>query len=84
MRILLNLLFWSAVASLFYGFYYRMAIDYATGEKIIVFSVLGLTFIYLPLFLVHRWKGKKLSDYTLTDENFQKMRNKRSEKTENQ
>lgn len=84
MRILLNLLFWSAVASLFYGFYYRMSIDYATGEKIIGFSVLGLTFIYLPLFLVHRWKGKKLSDYTLTDENFQKMRDKRSEKTENQ
>ncbi len=84
MRIVLNLLFWSAVISLFYGFYHRSAIAYAEGEKIIGFSVVGLTFIYLPIFLVHRWKGKKLSDYTLTDENFQKMRHKKTENPENQ
>ena len=84
MRVVLNLLFWSAVICLFYGFYYRSSFDYAAGEKIIGFSVVGLTFIYLPIFLIHRWRGKKLSDYTLTDENFQKMRDKTTEKTENQ
>jgi hypothetical protein len=28
----------------------------------------------MPLFLAHRWKGKKLKDYTLSDENLKKMR----------
>lgn len=84
MRILLNLLFWGTVTVLLYGFYHRSRIDYPEGEKIIGFSVLALTFVYLPLFLVHRWKGKKLSDYTLTDENFQKMRHEKTENAENQ
>jgi hypothetical protein len=30
----------------------------------------------MPLFLVHRWKGKKLKDYTLSEENLKKMREK--------
>ena len=84
MRWLLNLLFWGGVVNLFYGFYYKSYIDYTQGEKWIGFSVLWLTFIYLPIFLVHRWKGKRLEDYTLTDENFAKMRNRNSKKPENQ
>ena len=84
MRILLNLLFWSFVACLFYGFYHKTYIDYNEGEKWIGLSVLALTFIYLPIFLVHRWKDKKLSDYTLTDENFAEMRTKKTKKAENQ
>ena len=32
------------------------------------------TFIFMPLFLAHRWKGKKLKDYTLSDENLKKMK----------
>jgi len=31
-------------------------------------------FLFLPLFLYHRWKGKRLEDYTLTEENLKKMR----------
>ena len=84
MRFILNLLFWGGVVSLFYGFYHKNFIAYAEGEKWIGYSVLWLTFIYLPLFLVHRWKGKKLEDYTLTDKNFRKMRGEKSKKTENQ
>ena len=84
MRYLLNLLFWGMMASLCYGFYHKTYIDYATGEQWIGLSVLALSFIYLPIFLVHRWKDKKLSDYTLTDENFQKMRDKKEKKSGNQ
>lgn len=84
MRWLLNILFWGGVANLFYGFYHKAFINFNEGEKWIGFSVLWLTFIYLPIFLVHRWKGKHLEDYTLTDENFAKMRNRRSKKPENQ
>ena len=45
----------------------------------------ALANIYLfTHFLVHRWKGKRLEDYTLTDENFAKMRERNSKKPENQ
>lgn len=84
MRYLLNILFWGFVGVLFYGFYHKAAIDYVAGEKWIGSAVLGLTFIYLPLFLVYRWKDKKLSDYTLTDDNFNKMKEKKSQNTGNQ
>lgn len=84
MRFFLNILFWGMVGSLCYGFYHKSYVDYAAGEKWIGFSVLALSFVYLPIFLVHRWKGKNLSDYTLTDANFQKMRDQKEKKTENQ
>ncbi len=84
MRWVLNILFWGMLSSLFYGLYHKNTVDYSEGEKWIGFSVLALTFVYLPLFLVHRWKGKKLADYTLTDENFRKMRSKKTKNPENQ
>ncbi|MCH1518037.1 MAG: hypothetical protein L7T62_05425 [Flavobacteriaceae bacterium] len=84
MRYLLNILFWGFVAVLFYGFYHKSSVDYVEGEKWIGSAVLGLTFIYLPIFLVYRWKDKKLSDYTLTDDNFNKMKTKKTQNTENQ
>ena len=30
----------------------------------------------MPLFLYHRWKGKRLEDYTLTKEKMDKMKDK--------
>ncbi|MCY4266634.1 MAG: hypothetical protein OXC67_01965, partial [Flavobacteriaceae bacterium] len=44
------------------------------GRFIVGVSVLLMVFILMPIFLYHRWNGKKLKDYTLTKENFQKMR----------
>ena len=78
MKVVLHLLFFSWLGGLAFGFYTRTQ-DYALGEKIIGFSVLGAVFIYLPLFLDHRWKGKTLSDYTLTPENMEKMRSKKKQ-----
>ena len=76
MRYLLWLLFLGWIGGVFWGFYIR-AQDYALGEKIIGFSVLTAVVIYLPLFLYHRWKGKSLSDYTLTKENLEKMQQRK-------
>ena len=76
MKLLLKILFLSWLGGLVFGFYTRIQ-DFAMGEKIIGFSVLGAVFICLPLFLFHRWKGKSLSDYTLTPENMQRMRSKK-------
>ena len=44
------------------------------GDRIIGVTILFTAFIFMPLFIYHRWKDKKLSDYTLTAENFKKMR----------
>jgi hypothetical protein len=58
------------------GFYYRMNNDIILGDRIIGIAVLASAFILMPIFLYVRWKGKKLSDYTLTKENMDKMRDK--------
>ena len=55
------------------GFYYRWQENFLLGDRIIGLAVLASSFILLPLFLYHRWKGKNLKDYTLSDENIKKM-----------
>ncbi|MEK9614037.1 MAG: hypothetical protein VW080_08945 [Flavobacteriaceae bacterium] len=74
MKTILRLLFVLLLGSLAYGLYYKSQMDFATGERIIGFTVLGGAFIFLPLFLYHRWKGKRLKDYTLSEENLKKMK----------
>lgn len=61
------------------GFYYRLTGDITTGDKFIGVSVLVSSFVLLPLFLYHRWKGKRLKDYTLTEENLKKMKDQKRE-----
>lgn len=58
------------------GFYMKSYEDVKTGEVIIGLSVLASSFILMPLFLYHRWKGKKLEDYTLTKERMDQMKDK--------
>ncbi|MGD1980471.1 MAG: hypothetical protein PVK01_01725 [Flavobacteriaceae bacterium] len=77
MKYVLRVLFLILIASISYGAYHRTSIDFATGERIIGFSVLSGVIFFLPLFLYHRWKGKRLQDYTLSEENLKKMREKR-------
>ncbi|MFV8225164.1 hypothetical protein [Christiangramia aquimixticola] len=58
------------------GFYFRLTGDLLTGDRIIGLSVLATVFILMPIFLVVRWRGKKLEDYTLSEKNMKKMREK--------
>ncbi len=58
------------------GFYFRMNDDMILGDRIIGVAVLASAFILMPIFLYHRWNGKKLKDYTLTEENMKKMRDR--------
>lgn len=60
--------------ALFYGIYHKAKVDFEEGEQIIGFTVLTGAILFLPLFLYHRWNGKKLKDYTLSEENLKKMR----------
>ena len=74
MRNFLWLLFISILISLASGLYFKNSLDEVIGERIIGFTVLTGAFIYLPLFLYYRWKDKRLQDYTLSEENLKKMK----------
>ena len=59
---------------IFFGIFYKEIIDSKIGDIITGVSVLVGTLIFMPLFLAQRWKGKKLKDYTLSEENLKKMK----------
>lgn len=80
MKYVLRILFLTFLIVFGRGYYVKETMDYNQGEKIIGMGVLFGAFIYLPLFLYHRWKDKKISDYTLNDENLSKMKVKKEKK----
>ena len=76
MKFVIKILAIAILIAIGFGFYYRMNDDVILGDRIIGIAVLASAFILMPIFLYVRWKGKKLSDYTLTKENMDKMRDK--------
>lgn len=74
MRILLYIFFFAAIALVGFGFYTRPQ-DLATGELCIGLGVATLFFVWMPIFVYHRWKGKDVKAYMLNEENILKMRN---------
>ena len=80
MKYVLKVLFLTFFIVICGGYYVKETLDYNQGEKIIGIGVLFGAFIYLPLFLYHRWKDKKISDYTLNNENLKKMNVKKNKK----
>ena len=72
MRIFLNIIFWGFISSLFLGLYLKERFANDISEILIGFSVFTLSFLYLPLFLYHRYKGKDLSKYTFNDKKLRK------------
>ncbi len=73
MKWFLRVFFVLVIANIIAGYVIRQD-DLALGEKWIGFSVVTGFFIYMPVFLVYRWKGKQLKDYTLSTENLKKMK----------
>ena len=80
MKYFLRILFLGLLISLAYGLFINSTGNTMLGNKIIGFTVLTATFVFMPIFLVHRWKGKRLKDYTLTKENMDKLRNLQQKK----
>ena len=79
MKLVIKILAISILIAIGIGFYYRMNNAIPLGDTIIGIAVLASAFILMPIFLYVRWNGKKLSDYTLTKENMDKMRDNRRE-----
>lgn len=55
-------------------------IDTTHNHKLIGFGVVTLFLVVFPLFSYYRWKGKNVSDYMLTKENLDKMREHKNRK----
>jgi hypothetical protein len=73
MKWFLRIFFVLVIANIIAGYVIRQD-DLALGEKWIGFSVATGFLVYMPIFLVHRWEGKQLKDYTLSTENLKKMK----------
>ncbi|WP_149274091.1 cytochrome b family protein [Pareuzebyella sediminis] len=83
MKYLIILVTLASFASIIYGFSLETQ-DTVVAHKFIGFGTVGLFLLAMPLFLIKHSKGKKMKDYMLNEENIRKMRNKETEKPENQ
>ena len=73
MKWVLRVLFVLVLINIIVGYVIRQE-NLVLGEKWIGLSVAMAFFVFIPLFLAHRWKGKQLKDYTLSPENLKKMK----------
>ncbi len=80
MKKIIFLLFICLIISISIGFYFKVQNE-DLGNKIIGFSILVLVFVFMPLFIYNGWRDKKLSDYTLSNEDIEKMKSKSSKST---
>jgi len=77
MKNIISFFFFLSILGISIGFYFKSG-DEILGNKIIGTSVTFMVFVFMPLFIYDRWKDKKLSDYTFSDENLKKMKAKSS------
>ena len=72
MKYSLYIIFILIVASVSFGLYIQSSGN-PLAEKLIGGGIAGLFFVWMPLFIYHRWKNRSIQDYMLTKENIQKM-----------
>ncbi|SFS39335.1 hypothetical protein [Lutibacter maritimus] len=75
MKFVLIFLLIIITGTLSYGFYIKNNGD-TNGEIIIGISVLAVAFIFMPLFIYHRYKNKNMKDFT-----FEKFKKELEEKS---
>ncbi len=63
MKHLLKILLIVIIGAISYGFYIKNDVG-SQGEIIIGISVLAIAFIFMPLFIYHRYKNKNIKDFT--------------------
>ena len=77
MKNIISIFFFLSILGISVGFYLKSG-DEVLGNQIVGASVSFMVFVFMPLFIYHRWKDKKLSDYTFSSENLKKMKAKSS------
>ena len=84
MKYLIQILFICILFGFGSGIYVKSQINDLSGDQILGVTVLFTVFILFPLFIYHRSKGKKMSDYMFTKEKIDKMSNKDKKYPDNQ
>jgi hypothetical protein len=72
MKYFLYIIFILIVASVSLGLYIQRSGN-PLAEKLIGGGIAGLFFVWMPLFIYHRWKNRSIQDYMLTKENIEQM-----------
>ncbi|MFD0761439.1 hypothetical protein ACFQZW_05045 [Lutibacter aestuarii] len=80
MKLVLNILLVLVLGGLVYGFYLQNLGD-SNGQIIIGISVLVIAFVFMPLFIFHRYKNKNLKDFTF--DNYRKELEEHRKKEDN-
>lgn len=73
MKYILSFLFITILASISYGYYIKSSNE-MLSHQFIGTSVLGFFLVWMPLFIVHRYKNKDLKKYMITDETIKKIK----------
>lgn len=84
MKYLIRILFLVVVSLVSFGYYLKNSGNHPAGDKWVGVGILAASFVLMPLFIYHRWKGKKVKDYMLTEENLKKMRDFNEKKSDRQ
>lgn len=84
MKKIILAIFISIIVAISYGVFIKNSGNELLGDRIIGVSVMAIAFILMPLFIYNRSKGKKFKDYMLTHENLEKMRENKSQSTDNE
>ncbi|RZS98992.1 hypothetical protein [Aquimarina brevivitae] len=73
MKYVIRILFIGILIMIATGYYYKNTNDHLTGDRWVGIGILVAAFVLMPLFIIHRWKGKRVEDYMLTKDNLKKM-----------
>ena len=73
MRYLIKILFFLFTGMVCYGYYHKSMVNYDAGDKWIGLGIIGGAFILMPIFIYHRWKGRDVKEYMLTEDAIKRM-----------
>ena len=74
MKTVLYIIFAAIICCVGIGFYIKPTGN-PIAEKLIGSSIVGLFLVWMPLFIYHRYKGKDVKKYMITDDFFEKIKN---------
>lgn len=74
MKYFIRILFIIDILLICIGYFFKLNGDHVTGDRWVGIGILSAAFVLMPAFIYHRWKGKNVKDYMLSNENIQKMR----------
>jgi len=71
---ILYIVFIIAITAILYGYYSKGDIAITLTHRIIGGGITLMFLIWMPLFIYHRYKGKDVKKYMITDDFFEKIK----------